>query len=143
MDFEGEGLNFAPVVGNELRVGAGVLGRELGNVVALVVVAGREFGVRGLGLVAAEVAVGGVALVLELLVEWEGEEGLAEGVLAADFGVGEGVAGDVEEACFCKSAWFTRTLIPEAGLIELMERHEPFLLMKLRACSANSCFPPG
>lgn len=74
-----------------------VLGRELGNVVALIIIATRK-GARRLRLVAAEVAVGRVALELELLLERQVEDGLAEGVLASYFLVSEAVAGDVEEA---------------------------------------------
>lgn len=63
VDAEGEGADLVPVVADDARVRPVVLGRELGDVVALVVVAARQRA-RGLGLVAPEVARGRVALVL-------------------------------------------------------------------------------
>lgn len=70
---------------------------ELGDVVPLVVVAGGELACR-LWLVPSKVALGCVTFVLELLFQRQGEEGAADGVLAADFGVGKAVTDDVEEA---------------------------------------------
>lgn len=99
VDAAREGPDLVPVVEDGPRVGAApdVLGRELGEVVALVVVAAGE-GARGLGLIAAEVARGRVALVPQLLGEGQVEDGAADGVLPADLGVAEAVAYDVEKA---------------------------------------------
>lgn len=98
VDPERKGPDLVPVVPDNLRVGPLVLGRELGDVVSLVVVAGAELA-GGAGLVPPEVARGRVAFVLELLLEGEVEYGPAEGVLAPHLGVCEAVADDVEEAC--------------------------------------------
>lgn len=103
MDPEREVPDLVPVVPDEPRVRPLVLGRELGDVVALVVVAPRELA-RRLGLVAAEVARRRVALVPELLLERQGEQGAAEGVLTPDLGVGEAVPRDVEEAVLVDEA---------------------------------------
>lgn len=97
VDLEGEGPDLVPVVPDDLGVGPLVLGRELGDVVPLVVVAPGELA-GGLGLVAPEVARGRVALVLELLLEGQGEDGLAKGVLAFYLSICEAVADYVEEA---------------------------------------------
>lgn len=104
-----EAPDLVPVVEDWARVGApqSVLGRELGEVVALVVVAAGEAGARGLGLVAAEVARRRVALVPQLLLEGEVEDGAADGVLPADLVVAEAVAYDVEEACVGVSLLFS------------------------------------
>lgn len=97
VDLEREGLDLLPVVEDQLRMRPFVLRGEFGNVVPLIVVATGQFAGR-LCLVAPEVAFRGVTLELQFLLEREVEDGLAEGVLAPDFGIGEAVAGDVEEA---------------------------------------------
>lgn len=96
-----KGPDLVPVRPEQRRVRPLVLGRELGDVVPLVIVTAGEFA-RRLRLVAAEVALGRVALVLEFLLEGQREEGPTEGVLAADFSVGEAVSDDVEET-YCLS----------------------------------------
>lgn len=98
MSCQGEGLDLFEVVGDDFRVRPLVLGGGFGDVVALVVVPGRQLACR-LRLVAAEVAVGRVADVLQFFLEREFEYRFRYGVLASDLLVGESVAGDVEEAC--------------------------------------------
>lgn len=94
---EREVADLVPVGQDQWRVGPLVLRGELGDVVPLVVVAGGQLARAVAGLVAPEVARGRVALVPDLLLQGEVEEGAAEGVLAPYFGVCEAVADDVEE----------------------------------------------
>lgn len=97
MHLEREVPDLIPVVPDDLRVGPLVLWRKLGDVVPLVVVTVGEVA-GGLGLVSPEVTLGRIALVLQLLLDGEVEEGPAEGVLASDIFICEAVADDVEEA---------------------------------------------
>lgn len=98
VDFEREVPYLVPVVRDDSRVRSLVLRRELGDVVALVVVAARELA-GGLGLVAPKVTRGSVALVSQLLLQGQPEDRPTEGILPADFLVCETMADDVEKAC--------------------------------------------
>lgn len=110
VNIERECLDLLPVIDDKLWVWTLVLGRELGDVVTLVIVAARQFA-SGLGLVASEVTIGSVALEPQLLVEREFKNSLAEGILAAHLFISEAVTGDVKEAWLRRLVWVDQVVL--------------------------------
>ncbi|EKG16672.1 hypothetical protein MPH_06126 [Macrophomina phaseolina MS6] len=112
-------------------MGTFMLRSEFRDVVALVVVSLPKLSCR-LRLIAAEVALGSIGNVFQLLLQRQLKNSFRNGVLPSDFLVGESVSDNVEESSKALS-W------PALNL----ERCSPFLLINLRTCSASSLMPFG
>jgi hypothetical protein len=140
--YQGEFLYLFKVLQDEIGMLSVMFRGELGDVVPLIIVYGGQAS-RSLGLVPSKVTNLCVREVLQFLFQRELEEISRNGVLVSHVLIGKTVPFHVEEAYWELVCYVEIYSKPASHLNTFPDHYVPFLSMKLKTWSANSCFPPG